>query len=120
MTYKKKLLNPKWQRKRLSILERDNWTCQHCLNTTKTLEVHHINYKSNCEPWDHPDDLLQTLCSDCHSMLEGIRPGSVILKNYGFWYDGQCPWCNSDNIREKGSFDKCNNCGKRIEFYPID
>jgi hypothetical protein len=27
---------------------------------------------------------------------------------------GKCPACGSDNLKDKGSFDKCMNCGKRI------
>lgn len=30
MTYSQKLRDPRWQKKRLEILERDSFTCQHC------------------------------------------------------------------------------------------
>ena len=59
---------------------------------------------------------------DCRgklALLEGVRPGSVTINDdgSGWGYDGRCPWCNSDDIREKGSFDKCMACGKRISFW---
>src|SRR6187402_680382 len=69
MTYAEKLTNPKWQKKRLKILERDNWTCQECENTELTLHIHHKRY-SGINPWDTDDKYLITLCSKCHSNEE--------------------------------------------------
>lgn len=66
MTYKEKLLDPRWQKKRLEILNRDNFRCQHCHRTDKTLHVHHLHYRSNTEPWDYSEEYLLTLCVDCH------------------------------------------------------
>lgn len=63
--YSEKLLDPRWQRRRLQIMERDNWTCQQCYDTETTLNVHHIWY-SGRDPWDAPDEALVTLCRDCH------------------------------------------------------
>lgn len=68
MTYQEKLKHPKWQKKRLEILERDKWTCRHCLSTDKTLHVHHINYAD--APWETDNKFLITLCHDCHSAEE--------------------------------------------------
>ena len=65
MTYSQKLRDPRWQKLRLRILERDNWTCQSCRSTTKTLQVHHLYYAKR-DPWDYPDSCYQTLCEDCH------------------------------------------------------
>ena len=65
MTYPEKLRSPLWQKKRLQILERDNWKCVFCGNSTEELQVHHIVYKKN-EPWEYPDYLYQTLCLSCH------------------------------------------------------
>ncbi len=66
MTYKEKLLDPRWQKKRLEILERDKWACQSCSATDKTLHVHHARYKFGEDPWETPGRLLITLCTDCH------------------------------------------------------
>lgn len=63
--YRKKLQDPRWQRKRLGILNRDEFTCQCCGATKKTLHVHHKRY-SEGDPWEIPDYCLVTLCEHCH------------------------------------------------------
>lgn len=65
-TYAQKLLDPRWQRKRLEILQRDNWTCQECGDVENTLHVHHKTYKSHLQPWDVNNNILITLCASCH------------------------------------------------------
>ena len=66
-TYSEKLRHPLWQKKRLEILERDNWSCWICSGKDNTLHVHHIFYDAAYEnPWDYPDHILLTLCSECH------------------------------------------------------
>lgn len=64
--YLKKLLDPRWQKKRLEILNRDEWQCQNCLNDKETLHVHHRIYLSGSEPWEYDNKHLVTLCSICH------------------------------------------------------
>lgn len=71
-SYMEKLKDPRWQKKRLEILNRDNWTCQRCHDTETTLHIHHKRYLPGKEPWDIPNDLLITLCEDCH---EGEKEG---------------------------------------------
>lgn len=66
MKYSEKLQDPRWQKKRLEILERDKWACRACGEKEKTLHVHHIFYVPNTEPWDIPAGLLITFCKDCH------------------------------------------------------
>lgn len=75
MTYAEQLRDPRWQKKRLKILDRDNWTCQEkrCKTTTKNLQVHHLQYLQGINVWDYPDDMLLTLCEDCHKK-ENERP----------------------------------------------
>jgi hypothetical protein len=64
--YSKKLKDPRWQKKRLQILERDNWKCRHCYDAESTLHVHHLLYAPNAEPWDYDPMFLLTLCETCH------------------------------------------------------
>lgn len=71
MTYAEKLKDPRWQKKRLQILERDNWECQECAEKEKTLHVHHKNYYSGKDPWECNDNNLITLCETCHTK-EGV------------------------------------------------
>jgi hypothetical protein len=66
LTYSEKLKDPRWQKKRLEILQRDNWTCQQCCDTESTLHVHHRRYLPGKEPWDIPNEYLVTLCESCH------------------------------------------------------
>jgi 5-methylcytosine-specific restriction endonuclease McrA len=67
MTYKSKLKDPRWQKKRLKILERDNWCCTCCADNEIELQVHHLKYSG--EPWDIEDEHLTTLCAECHSKV---------------------------------------------------
>jgi 5-methylcytosine-specific restriction endonuclease McrA len=76
MTYSEKLRSPLWQKKRLKILERDEWRCCSCFSTEKNLQVHHILYKKR-DPWDYPDYLYQTLCDDCHDKRQALTDKAV-------------------------------------------
>jgi len=64
--YAKKYRDPRWQKKRLEVMQRDEFTCQSCCDDTKTLNVHHRFYLPDKEPWEYPSDVLITLCEDCH------------------------------------------------------
>ncbi|MCP4345705.1 MAG: AAA family ATPase [Desulfobacterales bacterium] len=66
--YSEKLKDPRWQKKRLEIFQRDNWTCQEpdCGDTATTLVVHHKQYIPDVEPWEYEDEDLVTLCVNCH------------------------------------------------------
>jgi 5-methylcytosine-specific restriction endonuclease McrA len=66
-TYSEKLKDPRWQRKRLEIFERDNWSCVQCGDISTTLHIHHKEYIKNREPWEYNDEYLETLCAVCHS-----------------------------------------------------
>ena len=71
MTCKEKLLDPRWQKKRLLILNRDGFACKYCGETKKTLHVHHDSYCG--DPWDTPDEDLITCCKDCHFIIEFVK-----------------------------------------------
>ena len=66
MTYGEKLKSPKWQKKRLEILNRDEFTCTMCNSKEKTLHVHHKVYIFDKDPWDYEEQYYITLCEDCH------------------------------------------------------
>lgn len=65
--YFEKLKDPRWQKKRLEIFERDGWRCKECYSKEKTLHVHHLFYLKGKEPWEIPNGFLVTLCEDCHT-----------------------------------------------------
>lgn len=66
MTYSEKLKDPRWQKRRLTILERDEWHCQMCFDSETMLVVHHRYYTPGAQPWEYDDDALVTLCDNCH------------------------------------------------------
>lgn len=68
LSYNEQIKSPHWQKRRLQILQRDNFTCQICGSTEKTLHVHHLCYRKDAKIWDYPDNTLITLCEDCHRM----------------------------------------------------
>mgnify|MGYP002409690288 FL=1 len=65
MKYTDELLDPKWRRKRMTILKRDGFKCTVC-GSKKELSVHHTYYKNGAKPWNYPSKALLTLCQDCH------------------------------------------------------
>lgn len=79
--YSELLKDPRWQKKRLEILQRDEWTCKYCKSDTKILHVHHVKYINGACPWDYPDKYLLTLCEDCHEEEESLK---VALRNKVF------------------------------------
>lgn len=64
-TYAQKLKDPRWQKKRLQIFERDKWCCSCCGDDESTLHVHHFVYVGG-DPWDTPNEFLGVLCESCH------------------------------------------------------
>lgn len=65
-SYAQKLRDPRWQRKRLEVLSRDNWTCTKCGRNDLELHVHHDYYIYGFEPWEYDMDILKTRCFKCH------------------------------------------------------
>ena len=77
-TYSERLRDPRWQRKRLTIMERDGFACVQCGDKTNTLNVHHIYYVKG-DPWDAPDEALETLCDPCHEVAEDTKRLVLLL-----------------------------------------
>jgi hypothetical protein len=73
MTYSQKLKDPRWQRRRLQVLEAANWKCERCEAADKTLHVHHNFYRSKSEPWEYPSHAFAALCEECHELAEVDR-----------------------------------------------
>ena len=68
-TYYKLLQDPKWQKKRLEILNRDEFMCQYCGDKDSTLHVHHKSYIYGNAIWDYPESNLITFCESCHDKV---------------------------------------------------
>lgn len=99
-TYGDKLKDPRWQKRRLEILQRDKWTCQQCEATDETLHVHHLWYKPDTDPWEAPDRALLTLCETCHEdetacwpdeadmVVRALREGGFMSLDLNYLMDG--------------------------------
>jgi len=59
----------RWQKKRLEIIERENYICQYCHSQGNELRVHHTYYDKNKKVWEYDNDTLLCLCQRCHSDL---------------------------------------------------
>jgi len=71
LSYYEKLKDPRWQEKRLRIMDRDGFCCTVCRSRDKTLTVHHGYYERGIRnPWDYGDLSLWTLCEDCHTAAQ--------------------------------------------------
>jgi hypothetical protein len=85
MSYKELLTDPRWQKKRLQVLERDGWQCTNCGDQKKTLHVHHNHYEFGMAPWEYPEKSLAAVCKDCHSTIENQRKRMLsIIKMVGY------------------------------------
>ena len=75
--YQKLLRDPRWQRKRLEVMQRDHWKCACCSDGESELNVHHIQYRQGAKPWEYDDSLLITLCRRCHEAVHAGEPISI-------------------------------------------
>ena len=69
LTYREQLLHPNWQRKRLEVLNRDNFRCCMCEDDQTTLHVHHKQYAKGRLAWEYPNDELVTLYEVLYDQL---------------------------------------------------
>jgi len=63
--YYKALQDPKWQKRRLKVFERDSWKCRKCGSKKRMLVVHHLKYTKKY-PRNEPMEHLITWCKKCH------------------------------------------------------
>lgn len=81
MKYSEKLLDPRWQKRRLQLLEKAEWTCSACGEEKETLHVHHGAYLKGFDPWDYPDEMLHVYCHDCHEFAH--EKDAIFMRWYG-------------------------------------
>src|SRR5262245_8350318 len=85
--YQERLKDPRWQRKRLGVLERAAWACEACGTKDSNLQVHHGFYERQALPWEYSDASLFVLCDHCHERAETIR--AAVYRELGCiapWY----------------------------------
>lgn len=66
MNWQEMLRDPRWQRRRLEVLDAAGWKCEECGDSHNELQVHHRHYRSGAKPWDYSRRELRALCSACH------------------------------------------------------
>lgn len=77
--YSDKLKNPKWQKKRLEVLNLHGFKCEKCGCEDKELHVHHRFYIKGREVWQYDNDVFQVLCCDCHEKEHSKEKESVSI-----------------------------------------
>lgn len=86
-SYWEMLQDPRWQRKRLEIMEAAEFTCVMCDSKEKTLTVHHSYYEKDREPWDYPAKSLWCVCDDCHKKAQALYNATKEAFGYLDYYD---------------------------------
>ncbi len=94
-SYYEKLKDPRWQKKRLEIMERSGFCCDICHDKNSTLNVHHYYYIKNYNPWDYPDNALGCLCENCHIEIQDKCNELMILISH---FKEFVPWEHFDNF----------------------
>lgn len=88
-TYSDKLKDPRWQKKRLEVLSKHEFSCEICGNGEATLHVHHKEYFKGREPWEYDNAQLACICKDCHkSEHDDIDPLKLVSSYLDM--DGPC------------------------------
>ena len=102
MEYRQQIKDPRWQKLRLKIFERDGFTCQRCYSTKKNLQVHHLIYIQGKMIWQYKMSELITLCEDCHKHESENLNEACKLLNYNVRTSGLL----SDEIYELAEYHK--------------
>ncbi len=76
-TYGELLRDPRWQKCRLRVLERDGFACTECHDGKSELHVHHRYYAKGKAPWEYEDGALVTVCDTCHERAEEARKSLI-------------------------------------------
>ena len=130
-SYEELLREPLWFNRRMQILRRDSFCCQHCgchsvkpkINEPYNLNIHHKFYVLDYPIWKYPDDALITLCHNCH--IEEHRRNKIPIYNQMpqkgekpyFFNPSVCSRCNGRGFLPEyrhidgGRCFKCGGCG---------
>lgn len=78
--YSEQIKSPKWQKKRLEVLNLRGFKCEECGNEEQQLHIHHRVYIKNRQAWEYDNDIFQVLCSDCHEKVHQKKEKVVEVK----------------------------------------
>ncbi len=71
-TYSDQLRDPRWQKRRLKVLDAAGWKCEECGAECRELHVHHGYYGKGMKPWEYEPETLHVLCDNCHEIAEEL------------------------------------------------
>jgi len=98
--YAEQIKSPKWQKKRLEILNLHGFKCEDCGSETKTLNVHHRFYLKGRKIYEYDNDVFQVLCEECHSKIhEKKESEKTFPKNYIKLPDEYPDWCVEEFVK---------------------
>jgi hypothetical protein len=73
MTYQDQIKSPKWQKKRLEVMEINRFKCEECQCEDTQLNVHHTYYRKGHKIWEYDNVELRCLCEDCHKKTHELN-----------------------------------------------
>ena len=114
--YSSLLRDPRWQRKRLEVLEAVDWTCENCGAQSKELQVHHVYYKKGAKPWEYENiDKYELLvfCADCHGKFTELQTALALkMADYASGEPNQRPYTNTLEVLNALFLNLTNTSGK--------
>lgn len=81
-TFWEKYKDPRWQRRRLEVMQNVGFCCEGCGSDSKTLNVHHKLYRKGHEPWEYNDLELMCLCEGCHEHWHWLKENFNVALQY--------------------------------------
>jgi len=140
--YSKKFKDPRWQKRRLEVLEKYGFECVNCGDDQNTLHVHHTHYIKGRNPWEYSDDELIVFCDKCHKAwhdakriideaVGGIHIAEDLIRIAGYamaMNDGPSEkWLSDDRTKKIGfsdffrtTPDVIDYCAKKDGFLPTE
>ena len=115
MNYKEQIKSPKWQKKRLEVLELRGFKCEECKCEDKQLHVHHRFYIKGRKYWEYDNDVLQVLCEDCHQK-EHEKPEEIDAYKAGKLFLSCLPKGKQDFDTAKDALDLFKEI-PRLDYY---
>lgn len=122
--YANLLKRKEWLIKKAHIIARDRSRCCNCgkEGASVPLEVHHKYYMQGLDPWEYPDEVLTTLCAECHHKWHQNNQIRYAEKKGYTWYWTKripCLRCNGVGYLHEYRYYKdgiCFRCwGERFE-----
>jgi hypothetical protein len=81
-SYSQMLRHPRWQAKRLEVMQRAGFACESCGDTETTLNVHHVLYRKGAAPWEYEARDLVCLCERCHAEFHNVKVDLDLMIGY--------------------------------------